>query len=408
MFRAVADQIYGDEEMHDNVRSLCMDYIAKNRDHFSQFVTEDFDLYLRRKREMDTHGNHVELQAVSEIFLRPIEIYEYSIDPINTFHPISPEANTGHENPPLRLSYHGTVHYNSVIDPFSATVGVGLGLPEYKPGSADRNLMKEAALASEAQHIEEAMLNDKLRMTDWERTEEELGKQIARDSYMEYLRQLEQNAEESYKHNTDESHEKDELEEPMTTKPADNKLSSPLTVSTDNIEQRTNSRVGQRCLPSTSRHSSSLGAKRGASSPNIPCCSRDERNRELGSSPLAKVHKNETSSMPNISPTFGDSLNSRNFNADSMRPSTSASSFSRSLGGAEFYSQTGNNRSDMLLENVASTSAGLYEELLASSALAFDDWAGSTAALDDAAILARAMAVSQAEFYENLRKSPRS
>lgn len=77
----------------------------------------------------------------------------------------------------------------------------------------------------------------------------------------------------------------------------------------------------------------------------------------------------ETSSMPNISPIFGDSFTSRSINADSMRPSTSASSFSRSLGGSEFYSQTGNNRNDKLSENVASTSAGLYEELLASSAL---------------------------------------
>lgn len=52
MFRAVADQVYGDEEMHDSVRRLCMDYIAKNRDHFSQFLTEDFDDYLRRKRQV--------------------------------------------------------------------------------------------------------------------------------------------------------------------------------------------------------------------------------------------------------------------------------------------------------------------------------------------------------------------
>lgn len=52
MFRAVADQVYGDEEMHDSVRRLCMDYIAKNRDHFSQFLTEDFDDYLQRKRQV--------------------------------------------------------------------------------------------------------------------------------------------------------------------------------------------------------------------------------------------------------------------------------------------------------------------------------------------------------------------
>lgn len=28
LFRAVADQVYGDQEMHANVRRLCMDYIV--------------------------------------------------------------------------------------------------------------------------------------------------------------------------------------------------------------------------------------------------------------------------------------------------------------------------------------------------------------------------------------------
>lgn len=63
--------------MHHDVRRLCMDYVAKNRDHFSQFLTEDFNEYVERKRLTEVHGNHVELQAISEIFLRPIEIYEY-------------------------------------------------------------------------------------------------------------------------------------------------------------------------------------------------------------------------------------------------------------------------------------------------------------------------------------------
>lgn len=173
---------------------LCMDYVAKNRDHFSQFITEDFNEYVSRKRNPDVHGNHVELQAISEIFLRPIEIYEYdtrkshrslainnrrySLEPINTFHPISREANTRQENPPIRLSYHGSIHYNSIVDPFVPSIGVGLGLPGYIPGQADQNLMKEAKLASERQHIEEAMLKDKLQMTDWERTEEELERQV--------------------------------------------------------------------------------------------------------------------------------------------------------------------------------------------------------------------------------------
>lgn len=294
---------------------VCPSVKAKNRDHFSQFLTEDFDDYLHRKRAVDAHGNHVELQAISEIFSRPIEIFEYSIGPINTFHPISPEANSGcQENAPLRLSYHGTVHYNSVIDSYTATIGVGLGLPGFQPGAADRSLMKEAIGALEAQHIEEAMLKDKLRMTDWERTEEELSKQIAKDSYMEYVRELEEKA-----------------------------------------------RRGSRGMTST---------KRGASSPNIPCCSRD------GRSPLPKVQRDGgsigggchmleylegySSSMPNIAqqdPT--------------MRPSTSVSSFTPIEGG------------------------GLYEELLASS---------EASALDEAAMIAQAMALSQQEFYESLKK----
>ncbi|KHN78329.1 OTU domain-containing protein 5, partial [Toxocara canis] len=52
----------------------------KNRDHFSQYSSEDFSEYLARKRRENEHGNHVELQAISEIFSRPIEIYEYCTD----------------------------------------------------------------------------------------------------------------------------------------------------------------------------------------------------------------------------------------------------------------------------------------------------------------------------------------
>ena len=55
----------------------------------------------------------------------------YFSEPINIFHSRSSNSD---ENPPLRLSYHGSIHYNSVIDPYNPTVGVGLGLAGYKPG----------------------------------------------------------------------------------------------------------------------------------------------------------------------------------------------------------------------------------------------------------------------------------
>ena len=42
------------------------------------------------------------------------------------------------DNAPIRLSYHQNNHYNSVVDPHTATVGVGLGLAGHKPGVSDK------------------------------------------------------------------------------------------------------------------------------------------------------------------------------------------------------------------------------------------------------------------------------
>uniref|UniRef100_A0A914RRG9 Uncharacterized protein n=1 Tax=Parascaris equorum TaxID=6256 RepID=A0A914RRG9_PAREQ len=67
----------------------------------------------------------------------------------------------------------------TIVDPLSATIGVGLGLPGYSPGAADRNLMRDALLRSEVHEIEEAMLKDKINMTDYERTEQEISEQVS-------------------------------------------------------------------------------------------------------------------------------------------------------------------------------------------------------------------------------------
>ncbi|KAH8031876.1 hypothetical protein HPB51_021065 [Rhipicephalus microplus] len=184
--RRFADQVYGDQEMHKAVRKLCMDYMAKNSDYYSQYVTEDFDKYLERKRCDHIHGNHIEMQALSEMFNRPIEVYHYSSEPINIFH-----GGQQTDNEPIRLSYHRNVHYNSIVDPYKATVGVGLGLPSFKPGLADKSLVKEALRASEELQLEQAMLEDKLRATDWEATSEALEEQVARESYLHWLRENE-------------------------------------------------------------------------------------------------------------------------------------------------------------------------------------------------------------------------
>jgi hypothetical protein len=50
----------------------------KDRDHFSQFVTEDFEAYVLRKRCLGVYANNPEIQALSEMLGRPIEVYSYA------------------------------------------------------------------------------------------------------------------------------------------------------------------------------------------------------------------------------------------------------------------------------------------------------------------------------------------
>lgn len=102
--------------------------------------------------------------------------------------------NDGMINAPIRLCYYRLCHYNSVVDPFKPTIGVGLGLPGYSPGSADRSQMKQAVKNSEADLVETAMLEDKIRATDWEATNEAIEEQVARESYLQWLRDNERRA----------------------------------------------------------------------------------------------------------------------------------------------------------------------------------------------------------------------
>lgn len=84
----------------------------------------------------------------------------------------------------MRLSYQRGSHYNAIVDPYNATVGVGLGLAGYKPELQT----KEAVRLSEQLEIEQTMFEDKLKTTDWEATNEAIEEQIARESYLQWCR----------------------------------------------------------------------------------------------------------------------------------------------------------------------------------------------------------------------------
>lgn len=77
------------------------------------------------------------------------------LEPINIFHGTSTSESS---NPPIRLSYQRGNHYNSIVDPYKATIGVGLGLPSFSPGSADKKLLNEAVRQSEEFMLEQVFL----------------------------------------------------------------------------------------------------------------------------------------------------------------------------------------------------------------------------------------------------------
>lgn len=79
LFRAISFQLYGDQDQHELIRQQTMDYIFQNREYFAQFITEDITKYCTRKRQNHLHGNHIEIQAMSEMYNRPVELYCYEL-----------------------------------------------------------------------------------------------------------------------------------------------------------------------------------------------------------------------------------------------------------------------------------------------------------------------------------------
>ncbi|KAE9346955.1 hypothetical protein PR003_g7171 [Phytophthora rubi] len=121
LFRSVSHQVYGDDSHHALVRAACMDYMESEKEYFEPYVVGDmvaFMQYLRYKRRDGVWGDDPELQALCELYDRPAEVFAY--DPVQGFR----KLRCFHENsalsrsrPPIRLSYYGGGHYDSLVGP---------------------------------------------------------------------------------------------------------------------------------------------------------------------------------------------------------------------------------------------------------------------------------------------------
>ncbi|CAM9486523.1 unnamed protein product [Pylaiella littoralis] len=121
LFRSVSHQVYGDDSHHRLVRARCMEYMESEAHFFEPYVEGDMAAFLRYldvKRQNAVWGDDPEVQALCEIYDRPAEIWAY--DPqlgaktLRSFHETAGIASSESPRPPMRLSYYGGGHYDSV------------------------------------------------------------------------------------------------------------------------------------------------------------------------------------------------------------------------------------------------------------------------------------------------------
>ena len=114
LFNSISDQVYGTDKHNLLIREKCMDYIEKNSLFYSRYIEggeSQMPAYIKRKRKSGIWGDNMEIQALSEIYKRPIEIY------INPDKPITSYSNIRHDKKkfPIKISFHGNKHYNSIV-----------------------------------------------------------------------------------------------------------------------------------------------------------------------------------------------------------------------------------------------------------------------------------------------------
>jgi hypothetical protein len=119
LFRAVAHQIWFDQNRHEELRSLCVRHMWKHKQRFSVFCEGDFSNYILRMAESGTWADDIEIRALEELLDRLINIYDVEgseIKPMNKSFDEDAKFSSTADNNPIILSYHGKNHYNSVFD----------------------------------------------------------------------------------------------------------------------------------------------------------------------------------------------------------------------------------------------------------------------------------------------------
>jgi OTU domain-containing protein 5 len=111
LFSAISDQLYGTPNFHIEIRKTCCEYLKIEAQYYKNFTTcpDDFDQYIENMGKISVWGGNIELQCLSELYNVKIEIYVWSMDPLNTF---NEDCDTDYDT--IKLFYRKKGHYDSI------------------------------------------------------------------------------------------------------------------------------------------------------------------------------------------------------------------------------------------------------------------------------------------------------
>ena len=129
LFRSVAHQIWNDAERHGKLRWAVCEHMLRNRGQFAEVLgalmpgPNGFERYVERMRYpcqggRGEWGGDPEIRVMEELLDRPIEVWDVEHGPeapSNIHLEGSLPDYVLNEVSPIRISYHGKNHYNSVI-----------------------------------------------------------------------------------------------------------------------------------------------------------------------------------------------------------------------------------------------------------------------------------------------------
>ena len=109
-FRALADQLWNNQERHAEIRSAVVDQLRRDSESYSVFVPEDYALYVRDMSRQTTWGDHITLQAAADTYGVAMCVISSYKD--NFVIEIQPKVKRSERV--LWISFWAEVHYNSI------------------------------------------------------------------------------------------------------------------------------------------------------------------------------------------------------------------------------------------------------------------------------------------------------